>query len=154
MSSRGFEFAYMLDGSNATPVIRDFPVHGTGAYAVGDLVVINGSADGEVTRVTSTTTEVTGVMQETRAASVGADADKMKLAIITRGQVWRCSMDASTCATVIPGYVKSLDTADHNTISATDVTGGAMTAVDVSTLDDDGNVMAYVVFLDTTFGNT
>ncbi len=153
MTSRGFEFAYMLDGSNATPVIRDFPVHGTGAYTAGDLVVVNGSANGEVTRVTSTTTEVTGVMQETRAASVGSDGDKMKVAIITRNQVWRCSMDDTTCASWIPGYVKTLDTLDCNTIDADDITNGSMCAVDVSNLDDEGNVMAYVVFLDTTFGN-
>ena len=82
MATSGFEFAYSLDGSNATPVIRDLPVHGTGAYAIGDLVVVNGSADGEVQRVTSTTAEVTGVMQEARAS--GADAAVMKVAILTR----------------------------------------------------------------------
>ena len=151
MATSGFEFAYSLDGSNATPVIRDLPVHGTGAYAIGDLVVVNGSADGEVTRVTSTTAEVTGVMQEARAS--GADAAVMKVAILTREQVWRCSMDAATTAFVV-GYTKSIDTTDHNTISASDSTGGKMILVDKSTLDNDGNVLAYVVFSDTTFGNT
>jgi hypothetical protein len=152
MATAGFEFAYMLDGSNATPLIRDLPVHGTGAYASGDLVLI--ASDGQVAKVTNTTTEVSGVMQETRAASVGADGDSMKVAIITRNQVWRCSMDASTCATVIVGYTKTLDTADCNTIDADDVTNGSMILVDKSTTDDDGNVLAYVVFADTTFGNT
>lgn len=152
MATAGFEFAYMLDGSHATPVIRDLPVHGTGAYAIGDLVVVNGSAGGEVVRVTSNpTAEVTGVMQEARAS--GADAALMKVAIITREQVWRCSMNAATTAFVV-GYTKSIDTADHNTISATDSTGGKMILVDKSTLDDDGNVLAYVVFSLTTFGNT
>jgi hypothetical protein len=151
MATSGFEFAYSLDGSNATPVIRDLPVHGTGAYAIGDLVVVNGSADGEVQRVTSTTAEVTGVMQEARAS--GADAAVMKVAILTREQVWRCSMDAATTAFVV-GYTKSIDTTDHNTISASDSTGGKMILVDKSSLDNDGNVLAYVVFSDTTFGNT
>ncbi len=152
MASRGFEFAYMLDGSNATPVIRDFVLNTASAYKNGDLVLAG--SDGDVDKVTSTTTEVTGVMQEdVAAAAITAGTTKGKVAIITRNQVWRCSMDASSCATVIPGYVKSLDTADCNTISATDITGGAMCAVDVSTLDDEGNVMAYVVFLDSTFGN-
>ena len=151
MATVGFEFAYMLDGGSGTPVIRDLPVHGTGAYAVGDLVVVNGSAGGEVVRVTSTTTEVTGVMQEARTS--GSDADLMKVALIVREQVWRCSMDASSTAFVV-GYTKTIDTTDHNTISATDSTGGAMILVDKSTLDDDGNVLAYVVFSDTTFGNT
>ena len=151
MATHGFEFAYMLDGSNGSPVIHDLPVHGTGAFSEGDLVLI--ASTGEVSRVTGTTTEVSGVMQETRAASVGADADKMKVAIITRNQVWRCSMDAATCATVIVGYTKTLDTVDHNTIDADDVTNGSMILVDKSTRDDEGNVLAYVVFADTTFGN-
>lgn len=151
MATAGFEFAYMLDGSNATPVIRDLPVHGTGAYAVGDLVKINGSAGGEVARVTNTLGDVTGVMQEARAS--GSDAALMKVAIVTREQVWRCSMNAATTAFIV-GVTKTIDTVDHNTISATDETGGSMILVDKSTLDDDGNVLAYVVFSDTTFGNT
>jgi hypothetical protein len=149
MATVGFEFAYNLDGSNGTPVIRDLPVHGTGAFAVGDLVLL--ASTGELSRVTSTTTEVTGVMQEARAS--GSDAASMKVALITREQVWRCSMDAATTAFVV-GYTNTIDTTDHNTISATDSTGGKMILVDKSTLDDDGNVLAYVVFSDTTFGNS
>ena len=141
----------MLDGSNATPLIRDLPVHGTGAYGSGDLVLL--ASDGQVARVTGTTTEVSGIMQEDRAASVGADGDKMKVAIIVRNQVWRCSMSASTTAAVV-GDTKTVDTVDHNTIDAADTTDGKMILVDASTLDDDGNVLAYVVFSDTSFGNT
>lgn len=151
MASKGFEFAYMLDGGSGTPVIRDLPVHGTGAYAIGDLVVVNGSAGGEVVRVTGTTTEVTGVIQEARAS--GSDAGLLKVALITREQVWKCSMDAATTAAVV-GYTKTIDTTDHNTIDADDLTDGSMILVDASTLDDDGYVLAYVVFSDTTFGNT
>jgi hypothetical protein len=149
VATQGFEFAYMLDGSNATPVIRDMLVHGTGAYAVGDLCLIN--SDGELARVTNTTGEVSAVMQESRAS--GSDAVYMKAAIITREQVWRCSMDGTSTAKVV-GYTKTIDTVDHNTISATDSTGGSMILVDKSSLDDEGNVLAYVVFADTTFGNT
>jgi len=147
MATRGFEFAYSLDGS--TPLIRDLPVNSTGAFAAGDLVLLNSS--GYLARVTSTTAEVTGVMQETRAS--GLDAALMKCAIITRNQVWRCSMDAATTAFVV-GYTKTIDTVDHNTISSTDSTGGSMILWDASELDDDGNVLAYVIFSDTTFGNT
>ncbi len=153
MSTRGFEFGYMLDGSNKTPVIRDLPVHGTGAYDIGDLVKVNGSADGEVARVTTTTTEVTGVMQEARLASVGADADKMKVAIITRNQVWRCSTTAASGTSVI-GVRKTLDTTDHNTINDVSEEVGAMILVDNTTTDDDGYLVYHVVFADTTFGNT
>jgi hypothetical protein len=149
MASVGFEFGYNLDGSNGTPVIRDMLVHGTGAYAIGDLCLLNSS--GELARVTSTTTEVSAVMQEGRAS--GSDAAYLKAAILTREQVWRCSMDAATTAFVV-GYTKTIDTVDHNTISASDETGGKMILVDKSQLDNDGNVLAYVVFADTTFGNT
>lgn len=148
MSSRGFEFAYMLDGSNATPVIRDLPVDGSGAFGIGDLALLN--SDGQLARVTGSTTEVSAILQEVRAS--GSDGDVMKAAIITRGQVWRCSMDATSTAAVV-GYTKTIDTVDHNTIDADDITNGAMILVDTDT-DDDGNVLAYVVFADTSFGNT
>jgi hypothetical protein len=149
MATRGFEFAFRLDGASATPVIRDFPVDGTGAYAIGDLCLLN--SDGQMARVTSTTTEVSGVCMEARAS--GSDGASLKFAVLVREQVWRCSMDASSTSFVV-GYTKTIDTVDHNTISASDSTGGGMILVDASELDDVGNVLAYVVFADTTFGNT
>ncbi|HUV95663.1 MAG TPA: hypothetical protein VMX14_12665 [Anaerolineae bacterium] len=151
MASRGFEFAYMLDGSNATPLIRDFKLSAAAAHKVGDLVTV--ASDGDVTQVTGTTTEVLGVMQEAfTAAQVSAGTTVGKVAIITREQVWKCSMDA-TSSTAEVGASKKIDTYDCNTISATDMTNGAMILVDKSETDDDGNVLAYVVFADATFGN-
>jgi len=44
-------------------------------------------------------------------------------------------------------------TADKNTIDADDITNGAMTYVTPGDLDSDGNLIMYVVFSDTTFGN-
>lgn len=152
MSTRGFEFAYMLDGSNATPVIRDFILGVAAAHLIGDLMLMK--SDGYIDAVTGTTTEVTGIMQEPVAsADITAGTTLAKLAIITRNQVWRCSMDATTTAAVI-AYTKTIDTVDKNTIDADDVTNGAMTLVDASELDDEGNVLAYVIFADTSFGNT
>lgn len=151
MATRGFEFAYMLDGSNATPVIRDFTLGVAAAHKVGDLVLMQ--SDGYVDQVTSTTTEVTGVMQEAiAAADITAGTTKGKMAILTRGQVWRCSSD-ETSITAVVGYTKAVDTVDCNTVDGDSTTGGAMCVVDKSELDDDGNAVAYVVFLDTTFGN-
>jgi len=151
MSSRGFEFAYNLDGSPGTPVIRDFTLGAAAAHLVGDLMLMQ--SDGYIDAVTTTTTEVTCVMMEAfAAAAVTAGTTKGKAAIITRNQVWKCSMDAATTAFIV-GNTKTIDTVDKNTISATDSTGGAMCLVDTG-VDDDGNVLAYVVFLDTTFGNT
>jgi hypothetical protein len=151
MASRGFEFAYMLDGSNATPLIRDFILSTAAAHKVGDLMVV--ASDGDVTQVTGTTTEVIGVMQEAvAAADITAGTTKAKMAVITRNQVWRCSMDATSTNAKV-GYTRTIDTVDCNTIDADDLTDGAMCLVDTGT-DGDGNVLAYVVFLDTAFGNT
>jgi len=146
MASRGFEFAEMADGSNATPVIRDMPVNGTGAFAYGDLCLAN--SDGQLARVTNTTSEVTAVIQEARSS--GSDGDELRAAIITSKQVWKCSMNASSTAFKV-GYTKTIDTVDHNTVSATDSTGGKMILWDTGT-DDDGNVLAYVIFSDRLSG--
>lgn len=151
MASRGFEFAYMLDGSNATPVIRDFTLGEALAHKVGDLMTLE--ADGYLDLADAAEGEVLGVMQEAvAAASITAGTTKAKVAIITREQVWRCSMDATTTALVV-GYTKTVDVVDQNTIDADGSSGNAI-LVDASETDDDGNVLAYVVFSDTTFGNT
>jgi len=137
----------MIDGSNATPVIRDFAVDGTGAYAVGDLTLIN--SDGQLARVTGSTTEVTAVIQEARTS--GTDGALLKAAVITSTQVWRCSMNAtSTLAQEF--YDKLIDTVDHNTIDAGDLTNGRMMLVDTDT-DDESNVLAYVTFRVPSAGN-
>ena len=150
MSSRGFEFAGMLDGSNATPVIRDFILGTASAYTMGDLVVQ--AADGDVDKVTTGITEVTGVMMETvPAAAITAGTTTAKVAIITRNQIWRCSMDSATC-TIVCGYAKTVDTADCNTLDANG-TGGSAILLSRDMVDDDGYVLAEVVFPDTTWGN-
>jgi len=151
MTTRGFEFAYMLDGSSATPRSRDFILGAAAAHLVGDLMLMQ--SDGYIDAVTGTTTEVTCVMAEAvAAADITAGTTEAKAWIITRNQVWRCSMDATSTTAVI-AYTKTIDTVDKNTIDADDITNGAMCLVDTGT-DDDGNVLAYVVFMDTSFGNT
>ena len=151
MASRGFEFAYMLDGSGGTPVIRDFTLGVAAAHLVGDLMLMAG--DGYIDAATTTAGEVTCVMQEAiAAADITAGTTTGKAAIITRNQVWRCSMDAATTSLLV-GYTKTVDIVDKNTIDADGSSGNGI-LVDASTLDDDGYVMAYVVFSDTTFGNT
>lgn len=147
MSTRGFEFAYQLDGVN-TPTIRDFPLGETTAYAVGDVVTIQ--SDGYADKQTASVGEVTGIMQEA-VTPASAGATSAKVAIATRNQVWRCSTDATTESAVI-GYTKTVDLADANTIDASDITNGSMIKVDAGT-DDDGNVLMYVNFADTTFGS-
>jgi len=156
MASRGFEFAYMLDGSNATPVIRNFVLGVAAAHLVGDLMKVQ--TDGYIDAVAGSIDEVTCVMQEAvAAADITAGTTKAKAAILTSGQVWRCSTDATTAATALIGTVKTWDTVDKNTIDADDVSNGSMIVAEgepaAADLDDAGNVMGYVVFSDTTFGN-
>ncbi len=152
MSTRGFEFAYMLDGSGATPVIRDFTLGVAAAHKVGDLMLMQ--SDGFIDHAANGATEIIGIMQEALAlAAITAETTKGKLAIITRGQVWRCSMDAATTSLVV-AYTKNADIVDANTVDADGAGSGAMIIVDVSDLDDEGNVLAYVVFADAAFGNT
>lgn len=152
MATRGFEFAYMLDGTNATPVIQDFTLGAAAAHLVGDLMLMQ--SDGYIDAVTTATAEVTCIMQEELAAAeVTAGTTKGKAAIITRNQVWRCSSDG-TSTSFKPGYTKTIDTVDKNTVSSSDSTGGGMILVDASETDNDGNLIFYVVFADTSFGNT
>ena len=160
MATRGFEFAYMLDGSNATPVVRDFILGAAAAHLVGDLMKVQ--TDGFIDAVAGSIDEVTCVMAEAvAAADITAGTTKAKAYVLDRGQVWRCSTDAATAATALIGTVKIWDTVDKNTIDADDVTNGSMIVAEgepspadiANRLDDDGNVIGYVVFSDTTFGN-
>jgi environmental stress-induced protein Ves len=142
----------MLDGSGATPLIQDFILSTAVAHKAGDLMVLE--TDGDLTQAATNATEVFGVMQETvAAADITAGTTKAKVAIITRNQVWRCSADASTMSAVV-GYTKTQNLVDCNTLDADVATSGSMALVAKDQLDDDGNVLAYVTFADTTFGNT
>lgn len=151
MATKGFEFHGSLDRSAVTPTIRDLPVDGTGAYAKGDLVLIN--SDGQCAAVTGSAGECSAVIQEARAALGAADGDEVKVAILTRNQLWRCSADASTTAAVI-GYTKTCDVADTNTLDADDISNGSLIYWGSGGLDKDGNVIMIVSFADTTWGNT
>jgi hypothetical protein len=152
MATRGFEFAYMLDGSERTPYIRDMILSAAAAHKAGDLMVIE--TDGDLTQAAANATEVTGVIQETiAAADITAGTTKGKVAILARDQVWRCSSD-DTSITGVVGYTKACDIVDCNTFDASATTGGKMALVNKSSTDAAGNAIAYVVFTDTTFGNT
>ena len=149
MATIGFEFAGSLDRTVQTPTIRTLPVDGTGAYLKGDIVKVN--SDGQCALASSSIDEVTGVIQEPRPALGAADGDEVEIAIVTPNQIWKCSMDATTTAAVF-AYDKTIDVADANTIDADDTTNGSLALWKTGT-DDEGNVLAYVIFTDTSFGN-
>jgi hypothetical protein len=149
MATRGFEFAGTIDGSNNPPVVVDLTLGETTDYLVGDIVAIQ--SDGYADKLTASVGEITGVMME-KVTGASAGVTKGKVAIATRHQIWRCSMDASSTTAKV-GYTKTIDVADQNTIDADDLSNGSLIAWDVSRSDSDGNVEALVVFADTTFGN-
>lgn len=152
MATRGFEFAYMLDGSSNVPVERDFILGVAADHLVGDLMIIQ--SDGFIDEaVAGTTVEPACVIQEeVLTADATAGTTKVKCQVLQREQVWRCSMDTTTTTAVV-AFTKVLNLVDKNTIDGTPITGGNMILVDKSELDDDGNVLAYVVFADTALGN-
>jgi len=152
MATRGFEFAYMLDGSDSSPVIRDFVLGVAADHLVGDLMMINtdGFADEAVADMAIEPACV--IMEEVLTADVTAETTTAKCAVLQREQVWRCSTDLATQAGIV-GYTKTINLVDKNTIDGTPTTGGSMIFVDKSELDNDGKVIAYVVFSDTAFGN-
>ena len=151
MASMGFEFAYMIDGSNATPMIRDWDMAAdTAGYKQGDLLVIDTA--GRADKAAATATKAFAICQETETSTVSA-GDDLKVAFLTRGQCWKCSMDATTTA-LVKVYNTDVDVVDENTVDADGGTTGCMMLLDTAT-DDDGNVLAYVVFSNTDLhGNT
>ena len=98
MATRGFEFAFDLNGAS-TPMIKDFTAGETTAYKKGDLVAIQ--SDGYIDKLTTSIGEVTGVVEESvSSAACTASSTEIKVAIATPTQVWRCSMDATGAASI------------------------------------------------------
>jgi len=145
MSTRGFEFAYYIDGSEGSPVIRDWPVVAdTAGYKKGDLLVLTASGKADKA-ATSTDSVVFAVCQETNTASVSSSTN-FKVAILTRNQVWRCSTDASAITNWVKGYTRAGTVVDHDTIDASGNTGGCMIMIETGTIAGDTNKVAYVSF--------
>lgn len=143
MATQGFEFAYSLDGS--VPVVRDFEVGGNGTYGVGDLVVL---ASEQLVKATNTVSTVAAVLQEGRAS--GSDGDKLKAAIITNQQVWRCTFDAATISA--PLGIRTQDIASSRLLDADDAANGSLAVIDVVDDPHDTKPIGYVVFTNVQFG--
>lgn len=143
MATQGFEFAYSLDGS--VPVVRDFEVDGTGTYGVGDLVVL---ASGQLVKAANTVSTVAAILQEGRSS--GSDGDKLKAAIITNQQVWRCTFDAATFSASLG--IRTQDIASSRLLDADDAANGSLAVIDVVDDPHDTNPVGYVVFTNVQFG--
>lgn len=153
MSSRGFEFAYMLGGEHSNLRALDWPMVADAAgYKAGDLLVMDtaGEADKATTATDGT---VFAICAETDADAVVASAN-LKVIPISPHQVWKCSTDGTAIATSVVGYTDTVTIVDENTVDADGSTGGCMVIHEAGT-DDEGNAVAYVSFQVTTwFGGT
>lgn len=149
MATRGFEFAYMIDGSNHGPLIRDWPMAAdTAGYKAGDLLVCDTA--GRADKAAANAATIFGVCQETDTATT--EDEELKIAIVTRGQVWRCSSD-STSLSAVKVYNAACDIVDENTYDASSTSGGSLILLDSGT-DEDGNAIAYVLFNNTFLDGT
>jgi hypothetical protein len=138
MTTNGFEFAFALDGS--VPTLRPMAVAGTGTFAAGDLLTI--STVGKLTKAGNTVSTVAAVMQDQRDS--GDDGEFMKVAIITREQVWRASFDAATYSASIG--TRTQDIADARSLDANDAANGSLIVHHVEEGMSGPNPVGYVVF--------
>jgi len=150
MATNGFEFVGWIDGRESGPRILDWDmVADASGYAKGDALIIDSA--GRMDKVAANQDEVSAICMETQTTAVSND-DHLKVAIVTKGQIWRCSADAAACA-ALEGYTKTLNFVDENTIDATPTTGGAMICWKVDTSEDTTYATVYVTFADTTWEN-
>jgi hypothetical protein len=142
-ATRGFEFAYNLDGSSNPPVARDLPFAGGAAYAVGDLFYLE-ATNGYATVCAGTAGTFVGVLAEPTLAADAA-ATLRKFYILQSGQVWRVSSDAATISAVRGN--RAVVNLDQNTYDADQTSGGGLTLVGTaSEVDTAGKAVAYVTF--------
>ena len=154
MATRGFEFAYYLDGSNHNLRTLDWPVVAdTAGYKQGDLLVMSSSGKADKA-ATGTDGTVFAICQETDTSSISSSV-AFKVAPISPHQVWKCSTDGSSItSSIVVGYTDTVTIVDHNTVDADGDTGGCM-MVHESGTDDDSYKIAYVSFHVTNwFGGT
>jgi len=142
-ATRGFEFAYNLDGSNETPTVRDVAWAGSAAYAVGDLFYLE-STDGYATVCAGTAGTFCFVLAEPTLAADAAGTLR-KFYVIQPGQVWRVSGDAATVSAKTGN--KAVVNLDENTYDSDQTSGGGLTLVGTAAgTDTGGKAVAYVTF--------
>jgi hypothetical protein len=144
--TRGFEFAYNLNGGNDVPVPTVIPVGGGTALVPGDLLALE---SGNLIKATTTTTTVVAVMAGSVTASSSA-GDPGTIYVLRPGQVWRCSSDAGTISVAVGG---GISIADENTLDANAGAGSIIMRVvkkldsnNTSILDTSSNAIGYVTF--------
>jgi hypothetical protein len=144
--TRGFEFAFNLDGSDNPPVARDFAWAGGAAYKVGDLFYFEPTT-GYATVCPGTAGTFALVLAEPTLAADAA-ATLRKFYVIQPGQVWRVSGDAATTTPVVGN--KTCVNLDENTMDSDQTSGGGITHIGTaSAVDTNGKTVALVTFAGT-----
>ena len=145
--TRGFEFAFNMDGSNNPPIARDFAWAGGAAYKVGDLFYFE-TTNGYASVCPGTAGTFALVLAEPTLAADAA-ATLRKFYVIQPGQVWRCSGDATTTTAKVGN--KGCINLDENTMDSSETTGGSVTLIGTaSAVDTDGKTVALVTFAAST----
>lgn len=117
--AEGFDFAYMLNGSQGVPAIHPFPVAASQTLVVGDLVVLSSS---QIVKASASVVAALGVMAQ---VSTSAAANTMlKVYPILPGQVWRATADADATSHVLAAAVYDINS--DMTVDVGDNTNGSI----------------------------
>jgi hypothetical protein len=129
-----FEFAYNLDGSNASPIIKKFPIAASQTLKIGDPVVI---ASNQVTKGGNGFGRCLGVMAE--AVTTPAANTMVAVYVAQPGQVWRAKASADATTYVLGSRAFDLDS--NLKVNVADTTGGCMEIVELGATNTDVNVI-------------
>ena len=145
-----FQFAYNVNGSNSNPPVAvTWPLAGTGAYQVGDLLIMDTSAaSGYMGTVAAGNPGTVAAVNAAYRAS-GTAGQPGTVYLIDPSQIWKCTTDNTTYA-IKPG-AGSVQMLNAGTINSTPGTTTNCTLYAQAILPGDTNVTAYVRFPNTTF---
>lgn len=143
-----FQFAYTLEGvSSNPPVTVQWPLSGTGAYNVGDLLTLDTTTGYMGTVSAGDPGTVSGVCAAARAS--GTSGQPGTVYIVRPSQVWKCITNG-TSYSVNPG-AGSVQLLNAGTINSQAGTSDHCTLYTTLVESGDTNITAYVKFPNTTF---
>lgn len=148
MPTQGFEFAWNMDGTNRVPAAIPMPINGTTAIKKGDALVVNSA--GKLIPIVAGVTEVTAIALQDRPAAGAVDGDIISVSLVRKEYQYRCSANAASTSGVNNGFNKTMDVTDQRTVKVSATTGGTLILWNKDTLDEAGNIKAYVSFSNTT----
>lgn len=143
-----FEYNQSLGGNNAVPVVTTWPLSGTGAYNVGDLLSLDTTTGYMGTVAAGDPGTVAGVSAGSRAS--GTDGQPGTVYLVQPNQVWQCITNATTFS-VKPG-AGSVQVLNAGTVNSTPGTSDHCILYGTLALSGVTNVYALVRFPNCVFG--